>query len=310
MNPGVAMEVNLGRGLTLKNPILTASGTFGYGLEFEPFLDLARLGGIVVKGISPLPRAGNPPPRLVETPAGMLNAIGLQNVGVQRFIDEKLPSLRERDTAVVVNVYGTSVDDYVAVAKALEPEEGVAALELNLSCPNVKEGGYTIGKSPRMIEEVTRAVRRATERPLWVKLTPNVSDIVEVARAAVEGGADALSLINTFVGMVIDVEKRRPVLSNVTGGLSGPAIRPLAVAMVHQVHQALPQVPLIGIGGIVSARDAVEFLLAGARAVQIGTANFNDPGIAGQVVDDLALWCHRHEVADVNELVGGMRMNR
>ncbi|MBP7148101.1 MAG: dihydroorotate dehydrogenase [Acidobacteria bacterium] len=297
------LEVDVGRGLVLKNPILTASGTFGYGLEFEPFLNLGRLGGLVVKGISPRPRAGNPPARIVETPAGMLNAIGLQNVGVRRFIDEKLPALRERDTAVVVNVYGHSTEDYVAVAEALEPERGVAALELNLSCPNVKEGGQEIGRSPRLIEEVTAAVRRASSRPLWVKLTPNVGDIVACARAAADGGADAVSLINTLVGMVIDVERRRPVLSHGTGGLSGPAIRPVAIAMVWQVARAL-RIPVIGMGGIVSARDVVEFLLAGARAVQVGTANFNDPGIALRILDDLATWCRVHGVTDVNELVG------
>lgn len=311
MNPAAPrMEVELGRGLVLKNPVLTASGTFGYGLEFEPYLDLSRLGGIVVKGISPRPRAGNAPARIVETPSGMLNAIGLQNVGVKRFVEEKLPALRQRDTAIVVNVYGACPEDYVEVARALEPEDGVAALELNLSCPNVKEGGVLIGKSPRAIEQVTRAVRGATSRPLWVKLTPNVSDIVEVAAAAVEGGADALSLINTFVGMAIDVETRRPKLSNVTGGLSGPAIRPLAVAMVHQVHKAMPQVPLIGIGGIVRAKDAVEFMLAGARAVQIGTANFNDPGVAARVAADLAAWCAARGVKDVGELVGALRIDR
>jgi dihydroorotate dehydrogenase (NAD+) catalytic subunit len=296
--------VDVGRGLVLKNPVLTASGTFGYGLEFEPYLDLAQLGGVVVKGISPKPRAGNAPARIVETPSGMLNAIGLQNVGVRRFVDEKLPLLRQRDTAVVVNVYGSAVDDYVEVASALEPEEGVAALELNLSCPNVREGGLLIGKSPRAIEEVTAAVRRVCTRPLWVKLTPNVSDIVEVAQAAVAGGADCLTLINTFVGMAIDVERRRPVLSNVMGGLSGPAIRPLAVAMVWQVHRALPRVPIVGIGGIVGAHDVVEFMLAGARAVQVGTANFNDPGVATRIAADLAAWCVAHGVADVNELVG------
>ncbi len=304
MNPGVRTAVDVGRGLVLKNPVLTASGTFGYGLEFEPYLDLAQLGGVVVKGISPKPRAGNAPARIVETPSGMLNAIGLQNVGVRRFVAEKLPHLRERDTAVVVNVYGTAVDDYVEVASALESEEGVAALELNLSCPNVKEGGLLIGKSPRAIEEVTAAVRRVSTRPLWVKLTPNVSDIVEVARSAVAGGADCLTLINTFVGMAIDVERRRPVLSNVMGGLSGPAIRPLAVAMVWQVHKALPDVPIVGIGGIVSARDVVEFMLAGARAVQVGTANFNDPGVATRIASDLAAFCVARGVTDVNELVG------
>ena len=310
MNPGVRTRVALGRELVLKNPVLTASGTFGYGIEFEPYLDLAALGGVVVKGISPRPRAGNAPARIVETPSGMLNAIGLQNVGVRRFIEEKLPLLRQRDTVVVVNVYGSSVDDYVEVAEALEPEEGVGALELNLSCPNVKEGGLLIGKVPAMIEEVTRAVRDVTTRPLWVKLTPNVTDIVEVARAAVAGGADALSLINTFVGMVIDVERRRPVLSNGIGGLSGPAIRPLAIALVHQVHRALPEVPIVGIGGIVCARDAIEFLLAGASAVQVGTANFNDPGVAARIADGVVQWCAAHGVTDVNDLVGAVETGK
>lgn len=284
---------------------MTASGTFGYGLEYEPFLDLSRLGGIVVKGISPLPRAGNRPPRIVETPSGMLNAIGLQNVGVQRFVEEKLPRLRERDTVIVVNIYGYGVEDYVQVAETLERESGVSALELNLSCPNVKQGGLLIGKSPAAIEEVTRAVRDVTHRPLWVKLTPNVSEIADMARAAVAGGADAISLVNTYVGMVIDVETRRPVLSNRIGGLSGPAIRPLAVAAIDQVFRAV-EVPLVGIGGISSARDVVEFLLAGATAVQIGTANYNDPGIAGRIAADLVSWCREHEVDDIRELTGAL----
>lgn len=308
MTPAVRMEVDLGRGLRLKNPILTASGTFGYGLEFEPFLDLNRLGGVVVKGISPQPRAGNKPPRLVETPSGMLNAIGLQNVGVRRFIEDKLPPLRERDTAVVVNVYGQGPEDLIEVVRALEPEAGVAALELNLSCPNVKEGGLEIGRSPKAIEETTHQVRQITHRPLWVKLTPNVSDIATMARAAEAGGADAVSLINTLVGMVIDVERRRPVLHRGCGGLSGPAIRPVAVAMIRQVYKAVT-IPIIGMGGIVCARDVVEFLLAGARAVQIGTANFNDPAVTVRILDDLMVWCDAHGVPDINELVGALQEN-
>ncbi|UCF66471.1 MAG: dihydroorotate dehydrogenase [Acidobacteriota bacterium] len=303
MSPAVRTAVDLGRGLVLRNPLLTASGTFGYGLEFEPFLDLARLGGIVVKGISPKERSGNAPARIIETPSGMLNAIGLQNIGVMRFVQEKLPALRERDTALIVNVFGNSIDDYVTVVEQLEAEEGIAALELNLSCPNVEEGGLEIGRSPRSIEQVTHAVRQRTRRALWVKLTPNVSDISETARAAVSGGADAVSLVNTYVGMVIDVERRRPVLSHGHGGLSGPAIRPLAIAAVYQVCQAV-DVPVIGIGGIVAARDVVEFMMAGARAVQVGTANYNDPAIAAKLVDGLVEWCAAHEVADVNQLVG------
>ncbi len=305
----VRMEVDVGRGLVLRNPVLTASGTFGYGLEFEPFLDLSSLGGLVVKGISPHERAGNPPPRLVETPSGMLNAIGLQNVGVARFIAEKLPALSERDAAVIVNVYGYSVDDYVAVAEALESERSVAALELNLSCPNVKEGGLEIGRSPEQVRRFTAAVRETTDKPLWVKLTPNVTDIVEMAEAAASGGADAVSLVNTFVGMVIDVESREPVLSHGTGGLSGPAIRPLAVAMVYQVARSV-RIPLIGIGGIVSVRDVVEFMLAGASAVQVGTANYNDPGIAERLVAELAEWCEERDVGDVNDLIGAASTGR
>ncbi len=301
----VRTKVSLGGGLTLRNPIMTASGTFGYGLEYEPFLDLQRLGGIVVKGISRDPRAGNPPPRLVQTPSGMLNAIGLQNIGVARFIEEKLPRLRERDTALLVNIYGHGVADYVAVADALEQESGINGIELNLSCPNVKAGGVLIGKSPRAIEEVTRAVRDVTQRPLWVKLTPNVTEIADMARAAEAGGADALSLVNTYVGMVVDIESRRPVLSNRIGGLSGPAIRPLAIAAVDQVHHAV-KLPLVGIGGITCARDVVEFLLVGARAVQIGTASYNDPGVAGRIADELEQWCIARGVRDVNELVGAL----
>jgi dihydroorotate dehydrogenase (NAD+) catalytic subunit len=235
----------------------------------------------------------------------MLNAIGLQNVGVHGFVEEKLPQLRRHDTAVIVNVYGHSVEDYVEVAAALEGRDGVHGLELNLSCPNVKEGGVVIGRSTSETEKVTRAVRDASSLPLWVKLTPNVTDVTELARAAVAGGADTLSLVNTFFGMVIDVERRRPVLANGVGGLSGPAIRPMAVAMVHEVSRAV-EVPIVGIGGIVRARDAVEFLLAGARAVQIGTANYNDPAISARVAEDLELWCTEHGVRDVNELIGAL----
>lgn len=305
MSGAVNTAVELGRGLVLRNPILTASGTFGYGLEFEPFMDLATLGGVVVKGISPKPRAGNPPPRIVETPSGMLNAIGLQNVGLARFVEEKLPLLRERDTRVVVNVFGDSIDDYLTVVEGLEPHPGIDAYELNLSCPNVDKGGLVFGRDPAMMAELTERVREATERSLWVKLTPNVTDIGEMARAAEGGGADAVSLVNTFVGMVIDVETRRPVLHNRTGGLSGPAIRPLAIAMVDQVRRAV-KIPIVGIGGIVEARDVVEFLLAGARAVQIGTANYNDPAIASKVAHELEAWCSAHDVADVDDLVGAV----
>lgn len=305
MSAGVRTEVDLGRGLVVRNPIMTASGTFGYGLDFEPFMDLSTIGGVVVKGISPKPRAGNPPPRIVETPAGMLNAIGLQNVGVEGFCEEKLPLLRERSTAVVVNVFGSAIEDYVLVVERLERESGVHAYELNLSCPNVSKGGVLFGRDATMMTRVTEAVRAVTERPLWVKLTPNVTDIAQMAEAAAKGGADAVSLVNTFVGMVIDIERRRPVLHNRIGGLSGPAIRPLAIAMVDQVYRS-SSLPVIGIGGIVRAEDVVEFMLAGARAVQIGTANYNDPAIASKIAADLATWCSRHGVHDVNELVGAL----
>jgi dihydroorotate dehydrogenase (NAD+) catalytic subunit len=299
----VSLSIDCGAGLTLKNPVLTASGTFGYGIEFQPYLELSALGGFVTKGISPRSRGGNAPARIVETPSGMLNAIGLQNVGVDRFIEENLPLMRGSNTAIVVNVFGTSVEDYVFVTERLEQAEGVTALELNLSCPNVHEGGLEIGRSAHAIEQVTRAVRNRTAKPLWVKLTPNVSDIAEMGRAAVAGGADALSLVNTYVGMVIDIERRAPVLSHKTGGLSGPAIRPLAIAAVYQVAKALPKVPLCGIGGIVSARDVVEYLMAGASCVQVGTANFNDPSVATRVVTDLEQWCQAHGVTDVRQLV-------
>jgi len=300
------MEVDIGRGLRLANPVLTASGTFGYGLEFAEFLDLDRLGGIVVKGISPKPRAGNPPVRICETPAGMLNSIGLQNVGVDVFIAEKLPALARYRCAVVVNVFGESRADYVEVARRLEGHPGVAALELNLSCPNTERGGMLFGNSPEGIRDVTAAVRALSTHPLWVKLTPNVTDVVACAAAAREAGADALSLVNTFRGMAIDVERRRPVLFTRYGGLSGPAIRPLAIAQVDQIHRAFPDTPLVGMGGITRARDIVEFLLAGATAVQVGTANFNDPTLAERLVDDLAAWCGERGVRDVNELVGAV----
>ncbi len=290
----------------LKNPVMTASGTFGYGLEFLPYFDLARLGGIVVKGLSPKPRRGNPPERIVETPAGMLNAIGLQNVGVDAFVAEKLPQLRRHDTAVVANVFGESVAEYVEVCAKLEAAPGVAAIELNVSCPNVEAGGMIFGNDPAALHAVTAACRKATSLPLWVKLSPNVTDIRVTARAAEDAGADAVSLVNTFVGMVIDVEKRRPVLHNGTGGLSGPAIRPLAVWMTWQVRRAV-RIPVVGMGGIMTARDAVEFLLAGASAIQVGTANFVRPGAAAELVDGLEAWLAERGIATARELIGAAR---
>jgi dihydroorotate dehydrogenase (NAD+) catalytic subunit len=303
VSPDLSVEIGTVR---LKNPVLTASGTFGYGLEFLPYLDLARLGGIVTKGLSPRPRTGNPPERIVETPAGMLNAIGLQNVGVDAFLAEKLPKLRDHDTVVVANVFGETEAEYVEVCRKLDDAPGVHAIELNVSCPNVEAGGMIFGNDPAALARVTRTVRRATKLPLWVKLSPNVGDIRDTARAAESEGADALSLVNTFVGMVVDVEKRRPVLANASGGLSGPAIRPLAVWMTWQVRQAV-RIPIVGMGGILTARDALEFLLAGATAVQVGTANFVKPGAAVDVVEGLERWLASHGVATVREIVGTLR---
>jgi dihydroorotate dehydrogenase (NAD+) catalytic subunit len=296
------LAVTLGP-LALRNPVLAASGTFGYGLEFLPFLDLNELGGFVTKGLSPRPRLGNPPPRIVETPAGMLNTIGLQNVGVDTFIADKLPELRRFRTSVVANVFGETEAEFLEVCAKLDGAPGVAAIELNVSCPNVEKGGMIFGNDPTALCRVTRACRDATSLPLIVKLSPNVTDIRETARAAADGGADVLSLVNTFVGMAIDVERRRPVLAKISGGLSGPAIRPLAVWMTWQVHRAVP-LPLIGIGGIVDARDALEFILAGASAVQVGTASFIHPDAPLRVLRGIEEYLERHGIATLRELVG------
>jgi dihydroorotate dehydrogenase (NAD+) catalytic subunit len=302
------LTVQLGP-LRLKNPILTASGTFGYGLEFLPFFDLSRLGGLVTKGLSPRPRLGNPPARVVETPSGMLNAIGLQNVGVDAFLDEKLPALREHDTCVVANVFGETEAEFVEVLEKLDGAPGLDAVELNVSCPNTEAGGMIFGNDPRALAAITRACRAATRMPMIVKLSPNVTDIRETAKAAVGEGADMLSLVNTFVGMAIDVERRRPVLANVCGGLSGPAIRPLAVWMTWQVANAV-DVPIIGMGGIAGPADVVEFLLAGATAVQVGTSNFVRPGASSDLVDDLADWLAQHDIAAVGDLIGALETGR
>jgi len=295
--------------LRLRNPVLTASGTFGYGLEFLPFLDLADLGGIVVKGLSPRPRPGNRPERIVETPAGMLNAIGLQNVGVDAFIAEKLPALRKYDVAVVANVFGETVAEYVEVCGKIDRSQGVAAIELNVSCPNVEAGGMAFGSDPAALAQVTRACRESTRLPLIVKLSPNVTDIRETARAAEAEGADAVSLVNTYVGMAVDVDRRRPVLANVSGGLSGPAIRPLAVWATWQVSRAV-RIPVIGMGGIMTARDAMEFILAGATAVEVGTANFIHPDAAVRVARGLAEYLLEHGIGTLRELVGTLRTGR
>jgi dihydroorotate dehydrogenase (NAD+) catalytic subunit len=306
VSPDLAVDV---AGLRLRNPVLTASGTFGYGEEFRPFLDLSRLGGVVTKGLSLRPREGNPPARIVETPSGMLNAIGLQNVGVDRFIAEKLPPLRAYDTVVIANVFGETLEEYVAVCERLDDAEGVHGLELNVSCPNTAGGGMQFGVDPDALGAVTSACRAATRLPLVVKLTPNVTDIGAMARVAVEAGADALSLVNTFTGMTVDVEQRRPTLANVVGGLSGPAIRPLALHLLRVVRNAV-DVPLIGIGGIGSVEDALQFLIVGATAVQIGTANYITPDIAVRIAAGLEAWCRDHDVAAVRDLVGTLRTGR
>ncbi|MFQ5718387.1 MAG: dihydroorotate dehydrogenase [Acidobacteriota bacterium] len=300
----VDISVTLGP-LHLKNPVVTASGTFGYGTEFADFFDLARLGGLVVKGLSPEPRQGHAPPRICETAAGLVNAIGLHNVGVEAFIAEKLPPLRGIDTAIIANVYGETVDEYVTVCRRLDSAGGVSAVELNASCPNTAKGGMHFGVDPSALGRLVEASRQATQLPLIVKLSPNVTDIRVPARAAVDAGADILSLVNTFTALCIDAETRRPVLSNRIGGLSGPAIKPLALHLVHEVAGAV-DVPIMGMGGITSAVDAVEFMLAGAGAIQVGTANFVDPCRSADLVDELTAWCAAHDVRRVAELVGGL----
>lgn len=303
---GPDLSVSIGS-LKLKNPVLTASGTFGYGQEFTPFLDLNELGGLVTKGLSLHPRAGNAPVRIVETPSGMLNAIGLQNVGVERFVAEKLPALRDYDVAVIANVFGETLDEYVQVCRRLDGVEGVHGIELNVSCPNTERGGMTFGTEPEALAEVTAASRAATGLPLIVKLSPNVTDIAAMARVAVEAGADALSLINTVTAMTVDVARRRPTLANVRGGLSGPAIRPIALHLLCLVRQAV-DVPLIGIGGISSADDALQFLITGACAVQLGTANYVTPDASTRVVAGLSKWCSANGVAAIRDVVGSLEL--
>ena len=303
------MKVNLSvnvAGMALRNPIMTASGTFGYGAEFAPYMDLQSIGAIVTKGLSLRPQAGNDTPRIIETPAGMLNAIGLQNVGIDAFVEKKVPFLRTVNTPCIANFFGNTVEEYAEMARRLDAIPEVAGLEMNISCPNVKCGGIQFGSDPVSAATVVAACRAACNKPLIVKLSPNVTDVVAMARACVDAGADSLSLINTLVGMAIDVKTRRPVLANTTGGLSGPAIKPVALRMVWQVAQAV-KVPLIGIGGIMSATDVVEFLLAGATAVQVGTASFVTPGIAQTIAEDLEQWMQANGVHDVRELIGGLR---
>ena len=294
-------------GLRFKNPVIAASGTFGYGVEFEDIVALDRLGGFVVKGLSREPMAGNPPPRVFETAAGMMNSIGLQNIGAQAFVDEKLPRLRKMANIVVIaNVFGNTREDYEEVIRILNQGEGIAAYELNVSCPNTKRGGITFGSDPAMLSEVVAAAKSAAQRPLIVKLSPNVTSIPRMARAAEDAGADAISLVNTFVALAIDVETRRPRMSNITAGLSGPAIKPVALRMVYEAAHAV-DIPVIGIGGISTAEDVVEFMLAGAAAVQVGTASFWDPCATERIVEALERWCAMHRVSKITELIGGMK---
>jgi dihydroorotate dehydrogenase (NAD+) catalytic subunit len=290
-------------GIKLKNPVLTASGTFGYGEEFAEFVDLNKLGGVIVKGISLKPIKGNPPPRIWETPSGMLNAIGLENPGVDVFLSEKLPYLRKFDTAVIVNMFGYSLEEYVGVARKLDGVQGISGIEVNISCPNVKAGGMAFGTDLKATFELLSAIRRATRLPLIAKLSPNVTDVTEFARAASDAGCDGLSLINTLLGMAIDVRCRRPRLANCTGGLSGPAIRPVAVRMVWQVAKAVP-LPIIGMGGIVTGEDALEFILAGASAVAVGTANFMNPQATLEVLSGIESVMAEQGVADIKDLIG------
>lgn len=300
-------QVYIGRGLTIKNPVMTASGTFGYGLEYGDFIDLNRLGGVLVKGTTLHPRQGNPYPRMAETPSGMLNAVGLQNKGVDYFCEHIYPTISGYDTAMIVNVSGSQVEDYIETAEKINALERIPAIELNISCPNVKEGGMAFGVTCAGAASVVRAVRAVYDKTLIVKLSPNVTDITEIARAVEAEGADSISMINTLLGMAIDAEKRRPVLSTITGGLSGPAVKPIALRMVWQTAQAV-KVPIIGMGGIASATDAIEFLLAGASAVEVGTYNFVDPSVTTQIVDGIEDYMHRHGFTDIQDLIGALQI--
>jgi dihydroorotate dehydrogenase (NAD+) catalytic subunit len=296
------LTVNIG-GLELQNPVMTASGTFGYGREYAPYMDLNRLGGIVVKGLSLEPSKGNPPPRIVETACGMLNAIGLENVGVDAFIRDKLPFLKTLRVPTIANIYGKTVAEYARLAERMEPLEAVKGLEVNISCPNVKEGGVAFGADPKLAHEVVDAVRARTTKALMVKLSPNVTDIALMARVAADAGADALSVINTITGMAVDLSTRRSKLANITGGLSGPAIKPIALRMVWQCAQAV-NIPVIGIGGIMNATDALEFMMVGATAVQVGTANFINPDCAIGILDGMQAWLQEQGIDDVKKLIG------
>jgi len=300
------LGVDIG-GVRLKNPVMTASGTFGYGQEFDELIDLNQLGGIIVKGLSLHPSPGNSPPRIIETPCGMLNAIGLENIGIEAFVNDKLPFLNKFLTPVFINVYGKTVEEYAALASRIDELEDIAGLEVNISCPNVKAGGVAFGVNCKAAAEVVESVRKKTSKPLMVKLSPNVTDIVEIAKSVEGAGADSISLINTITGMMIDIEKRKPVLANITGGLSGPAIKPVALRMVWQVAQAV-KVPVIGIGGIMNAEDAIAFLIAGATAVQVGTANFVNPRSTINIIKGLEVYLDKHNINHVEELIGALEI--
>ncbi len=296
------LSTDLG-GIKMSNPVAVASGTFGYGREYEDYLDIAAIGAVIVKGTTLEPRFGNPPPRIIETPAGMLNAIGLENPGVDVFLNEYLPYLRAKQVTVIANLAGNSIDDYAAVTAKLEGHTGIAGIELNISCPNVKKGGLQFGTDPLMVKQVVEAVKKETSLPVMPKLSPNVTNIVEIAHAAREGGADALSMINTLMGMAIDIEHRRPVLANIFGGLSGPAIKPVALRMIYQVHREM-DIPILGGGGIMDAGDALQFIMAGASAVSIGTGNFVNPRAALDVLLGIQEYLHSHGIERISELVG------
>lgn len=305
MNP-LNLSVNIG-GVSFENPVIAASGTFGFGTEYEEYVDINQLGGIALTGLTLEPRLGNPPPRIVETPSGILNSVGLQNPGVEYFLEHELPKLKRYNTRLIANINGNTIDEYCRIAEKLRGAP-IDLLELNVSCPNVKEGGVAFGTDPEMIYTVTKAVKEFTQQPLIVKLTPNVTHITETALAAEEGGADAISLINTLLGMAIDVNTRRPILSNITGGLSGPAIKPLALRMVWEVSKAVT-VPIIGMGGIMSGEDVVEFLLAGATAVSVGTANLVSPYAMVDIIENLKLYMDKNQIKDIKELINGLTIN-
>lgn len=300
------LRTSIGK-LELANPVMTASGTFGYGTEFADFVDLDRLGGIIVKGTTLFHREGNPYPRMAETPAGMLNAVGLQNKGVDYFCEHIYPTIKDYRTNMIVNVSGSAIEDYVATAERINALESIPAIELNISCPNVKQGGMAFGVTAKGAEEVVRAVRQVYDKTLIVKLSPNVTDITEIARAAEAAGADSVSLINTLLGMAIDAERRRPLLSTVTGGMSGPAVKPIALRMVWQVAKAV-KIPVVGLGGITNGTDAIEFMLAGASAIEVGTANFIDPAVTGKIIDEINAYLDRHGFASVRDIIGALEI--